>query len=105
MEHDGCSYPEAIRYLAKKYNVEIIETQDKTFNQRMKMTRINLYIIRLCSKKSKDYLINNENILKYLSERKLDKTIIEKFNLGYLPKGSKEFYDKLIKKGFKRNLN
>ena len=105
MEHDGCSYPEAIRYLAKKYNVEIIETQDKTFNQKDEDDKESISILLdFVQKKSKDYLINNENILKYLSERKLDKTIIEKFDLGYLPKGSKEFYDKLIKKGFKKEI-
>ena len=33
MEHDGCSYPEAIKYLAKKYNIEIIETKNHSYNQ------------------------------------------------------------------------
>ena len=105
MEHDGCSYPEAIRYLAKKYNIEIIETQDKTFNQKDEDDKESISILLdFVQKKSKEYLINNENILKYLLERKLDKDIIEKFNLGYLPKGSKEFYDKLINKGFKKEI-
>lgn len=33
MEHDGCTYPEAIKYLAKKYNIEIIETKDQLYNK------------------------------------------------------------------------
>ena len=33
MEHDGCTYPEAIKYLAKKYNIEIIETKDQSYSK------------------------------------------------------------------------
>ena len=39
MEHDGCTYPEAVKYLAKKYNIEIIETKDQSYTKKKKMKK------------------------------------------------------------------
>ena len=107
MEHDGCSYPEAIKYLAKKYNIEIIETRDQSFNQQEEDEKESIYILL-------DYVVShfeselnnkhNNQVLEYLLNRGFDRNIVKKFQIGYLPKGSKSFYDLLIKKGFKKEI-
>lgn len=107
MEHDGCTYPEAIKYLAKKYNIEIIETKDQSYNKEEEDEKESIAILL-------DFVTNyfnteilkkqNIHILKYLQTRKLNNEIISKFKIGFAPKGSKEFYDFLIKKGFKKEI-
>ena len=107
MEHDGCSYPEAIKYLAKKYNIEIIETRDQNFNQQEEDEKESIYILL-------DYVVSyfetelnnkkNNQVLDYLLNRGFDRNIVNKFQIGYIPKGSKAFYDSLIKKGFKKEI-
>ena len=45
MEHEQFNYPESIRYLANKYNIEIIETNDKYENSEERNKRESLFII------------------------------------------------------------
>ena len=107
MEHDGCTYPEAIKYLAKKYNIEIIETKDQSYSKEEEDEKESISILL-------DFVTNyfnteisikqNIHVLKYLQTRKLNNEIISKFKIGFAPKGSKEFYDLLIKKGFKKEI-
>ena len=107
MEHDGCSYPEAIKYLAKKYNIEIIETKDSSYNQKEEDEKESISVLLDFSAnffKNKLDTQKNSSTINYLLSRGLDKNIIEKFQIGYVPKGSQEFYDLLIKKGFKKKL-
>lgn len=107
MEHDGCSYPEAIKYLAKKYNIEIIETKDNSYNQQEEDEKESISILLDFAANHFIKELNTKKhieILDYLILRGLDKNIIEKFQLGYISKGSKEFYDLLIKKGFKKDI-
>ena len=107
MEHDGCSYPEAIKYLAKKYNIDIIETKDNSYNQQEEDEKESISILLDFVAKTFTKELNyekNNKILNYLISRGLDIEIIEKFKIGYVPKGSREFYDSLIKKGFKKDI-
>ena len=107
MEHDGCSYPEAIKYLAKKYNIEIIESKDSSYNQQEEDEKESIAVLL-------DFSVNYFNteldkpkhskVSDYLLSRSLDQNIIEKFKIGYIPKGSQEFYDLLMKKGFKKEI-
>tara|TARA_B100000945_G_scaffold319701_1_gene327550 strand:+ start:1217 stop:3079 length:1863 start_codon:yes stop_codon:yes gene_type:complete len=107
MEHDGCSYPEAIKYLAKKYNIEIIETKDHSYNQQEEDEKESISILLdFAATFFRNELTDQKNrsTLDYLLSRGLDKNIIEKFQIGHIPKGSQEFYDLLIKKGFKKEI-
>ena len=107
MEHDGCTYPEAIKYLAKKYNIEIIETKDQLYNKEEEDEKESISILLdfVTNYFNKEISIKqNIHVLKYLQNRKLNNEIISKFKIGYAPKGSKEFYDLLIKKGFKKEI-
>ena len=89
MEHDQLSYPETIKYLAKKYNIDIIETQ-LTDNQKEKINeKEKLFIV---ANKAKDFFktqLNStdfgKNVAKnYLSERGFGDQIIDEFEIGCL---------------------
>ena len=90
MEHEHYSYPEALRYLAKKYNIKIEEkeqTAEEIMQQsiREKMFNINEF----ADKYFVDTLWNTEEGktigLEYFRERGYLNPIIEKFHLGYNP--------------------
>ena len=90
MEHEHFSYPEALRYLAKKYNIKIEEkeqTPEEIMQQslREKMFNINEF----ADKYFVDTLWNTEEGraigLEYFRERGYFDPIIEKFHLGYNP--------------------
>lgn len=90
MEHEHFTYPEALRYLAKKYNIKIEEkeqTPEEIMQQsiREKMFNINEF----ADKFFVDTLWNTEEGksigLEYFRERGYNNPIIEKFHLGYSP--------------------
>ena len=109
MEHEHFTYPEAIKYLAKKYNIEVEETQ-KTSEQKLEDSeRESMYLI---TEYAKDYFQNNlmkseegKSIgLSYFKEREFSDEIIEKFKLGYSFNKSNNFSEEAIKKGYKLNF-
>ena len=90
MEHEHFSYPEALRYLAKKYNIKIEEkeqTAEELMQQsiREKMFNINEF----ADKYFVDTLWNTDEGktigLQYFRERGYFDPIIQKFHLGYSP--------------------
>ena len=58
MEHEHFTYPEAIKYLARKYNIEIEETQLNSEDKEKASERESLYIV---SEFAKDYFKKNLN--------------------------------------------
>ena len=109
MEHEHFTYPEAIKYLAKKYNIEVEETQ-KTSEQKLEDSeRESMYLI---TEYAKDYFQSNlmkseegKSIgLSYFKEREFSDEIIEKFKLGYSFNKSNNFSEEAIKKGYKLNF-
>ena len=109
MEHEHFTYPEAIKYLAKKYNIEVEETQ-KTSEQKLEDSeRESMYLI---TEYAKDYFQNNlmksqegKSIgLSYFKEREFSDEVIEKFKLGYSFNKSNNFSEEAIKKGYKLNF-
>jgi DNA primase len=89
MEHEGMSYVEAIRYLAKKYGVEIKEDEGRRAEDlASQSTRDALYIVMNFAKDYyKDLLFKHEEGrsigLSYFRERGFNDRTIEKFELGY----------------------
>jgi DNA primase len=88
MEHEHYSYPEAIRYLAKKYNIEIDETEQTDAQKQQADERESMFLV---SEFARDYfhktlLEANEGKaigLTYFKERGFSDEIIKKFQLGY----------------------
>lgn len=88
MEHEGMSYMEAIRYLAKKYGVEIKELETTREADEAQNERDSLYIVMNFAKEYyKTLLHQNEEGksigLSYFRERGFNDRTIEKFELGY----------------------
>src|ERR1035437_9608498 len=107
MEHEKLTYPEALRYLAKKYNIEIEETYDRNIEEEKKQEneRESLYVVRSYAQKYfNDSLLNSDEGksigLSYFKEPGLSDEIIQKFQLGYSPEKRTAFTDTAIKEGY-----
>ena len=106
MEHEHFSYVEAIRYLEKKYNIELEETQSSDEEQQKNNEKESLYIV---SEFARDYfqkiLLDNEEgkaIGKtYFKERGFSDETIKTFQLGYSPNEWQAFTEEALKKGYK----
>ena len=106
MEHEHYTYPEAIKYLAKKYNIEVEETeqtneQKEKANEKESLFLVNEYANRFFQKK----LINSEEGkaigLTYFKERGFTEAIINQFELGYSPDVWDAFTTDALKNGYK----
>lgn len=105
MEHEHFSYPEAIRYLAKKYNIEIEEEEQTNEQKEAADERESMYLV---SNFAKDYyhdiLLNNPKGkaigLSYFQERGFTDETIKKFELGYNLDDWSAFTDTAIRKGY-----
>ncbi|HEV7231290.1 MAG TPA: DNA primase [Bacteroidia bacterium] len=106
MEHEQLSYPEALRWLAKKYNIEI-EEQEQTPEQVIANNeRESLYVV--CSFAQKNFTENlwdtdeGKSVgLSYFRERGFSDKTIEKFQLGFSFDQWRGFSDAAIKAGHK----
>ena len=105
MEHEHFSYPEAIRYLAKKYNIEIEETEQtdaekEKLNERESMFLVaehaNSYFKNTLWEASDGKAIG----LTYFKERGFADETIKKFDLGYSPQEKDAFSKSALKNGF-----
>ena len=88
MEHEKYSYPEALRYLAQKYNIEIEEDQYSEEDSKIRSERESQYVVLTHAQKYfSDILMNNEEGkaigLSYFKERGYTEETIEQFQLGY----------------------
>lgn len=96
MEHEGLSYPEALRYLAKKYNIPIEETEQTQEQKEEKEIRDSLFIV---NEYARDYyqkqLFETDKGrsvgLSYFKERGFREATIKKFDLGFAPPSRKDF--------------
>lgn len=106
MEHEQFSYPQALRFLAEKYNIEVEETQ-ATNEEREKMDkRESLFIVlKYAEDFFKDQLFNTDEGksigLSYFKERGFLDSTIEKFGLGY----SLDKWDALYKSAKEKGYN
>lgn len=109
MEHEKLSYVEAIRYLAKKYGVEIKEDRNNFETKEEQSERESLYILMNFAKEYyKNTLTQSEEGrsigLSYFRERGFNDRTIEKFELGYALEGWEHFSKEAISKGYNKEL-
>ncbi|MFJ1430217.1 DNA primase [Capnocytophaga canimorsus] len=105
MEHEHFTYPEALRYLAKKYHIEIEETQIDDDEKIKADHRESLYIV---SQYAQQFF--EENLwqtqegkaigLSYFKERGFTEETIKKFHLGYSPDLWEAFTQEALKQGY-----
>lgn len=105
MEHEHYSYPDAIRYLGKKYQIELEETQPTEEEKQQADARESLYIVSEYARDCfADNLQNNQEGkaigLTYFKERGFDKEIITKFQLGYAIDQWSAFTNQALKDGY-----
>ncbi len=109
MEHEGLSYLEAIRFLAKKYGVEIKEDAQSDELREQQSEREGLYILMNFAKDYyKENLFNSDEGkgigLSYFHERSFNDRTIQKFELGYALEGWNNLSDEAIKKNYNKEL-
>ncbi|GAA3780850.1 DNA primase [Corallibacter vietnamensis] len=105
MEHEHFTYPEAIKYLAKKYNIEIEETQQTNEQKEQANTRESLYLVSEYASKYFQNILHKTDQgkaigLSYFKERGFTEETIKKFDLGYSLDEWQAFTDDAIKKGY-----
>jgi len=106
MEHEHFTYPEAIRYLAKKYNIEIEETERTDEEKEQANAKESLYLVseyaneyfqKVLQKTDQGQAIGKS----YFKERGFTEDTIKKFQLGYSLDEWKAFTDDALGKGYK----
>jgi DNA primase len=106
MEHEHLSYPEALRWLAKKYNIEIHEEKKTDEQQQRDNERESLFLVSSFAQKhyTKNLHETEEGKaigLSYFRERGFRQDIIEKFQLGYSPETWRDLTDAAVAAGYK----
>jgi len=105
MEHEHFSYPEAIKHLAKKYNIEIEETEQTDEQKQHADERESMFLV---SEFARDYFHNtmlNDNQgkaigLSYFKERGFTDETIKKFQLGYSLNEWEAFTSEALNNGY-----
>ena len=107
MEHEQFTYPEAIKYIANKYNIEVEETQKTAEQISEDNEKESLFLISDYAKnhfKKNLFLDEGKTIaLSYLKERGFKESAIEKFEIGYSVKKIDDFSSNANKAGYKTN--
>ena len=100
MEHEQMSYYEALKYLAKKYNIEVKERELTDEEKQAQSERVNDFAL----KNFEDNLFNTDEGrsvgLSYFYEREFTDSTIKKFHLGYSMEGRSELYNAIKKNGY-----
>ncbi|WP_375238642.1 DNA primase [Aurantibacter sp.] len=106
MEHEHFTYPEAIKYLANKYNIEVEETEQSNEQKEAQSLKESLYLVSEYASKYFQETMHNSNpgkaiALSYFKERGFTPETIKKFDLGYCLDDWSAFTDTALKKGYK----
>lgn len=106
MEHEHFTYPEAIRYLAKKYNIEIEETEQTSEDKEQANEKESMYLVsEFAQKYFHNTLLNTDEGraigYSYFKERGFTGDTIKKFGLGYSPEQWDAFTKEALGKAYK----
>lgn len=106
MEHEQLSYYEALKYLAKKYNIEVHEKELTDEERQKRSERENMFVVNTFAQEffSKSLLETDEGRsvgLAYFKERGFNEDIIRKFGLGYSPEKRDALAVEAQKRGYK----
>lgn len=109
MEHEKFSYPEALRFLANKYNIEIEESVQTEEEKQATSLRESIFIAnKFATDYFKDNLWHSDEgksvALSYFRDRGLTDDTIAKFELGYAFDDWTHFTNKAINEGYNPNI-
>ncbi len=107
MEHEHYTYPEALRYLAQKYSIDIVEEKPSPEQQEAIDEKESLFNLSAFAQKYfEEQLLQTEEGksvgLSYLKERGFSLEIIKKFGIGYCPDKWDNFSQNALKNGYKK---
>jgi DNA primase len=91
MEHESLTYPEALKFLARKFHIEVVEKEETDEERQQKDDRESMMIVSGFAQKYFTSFLWNENEgravgLSYFRERAFRDDIVKKFELGYCPR-------------------
>lgn len=105
MEHEQMSYYEALKYLAKKYNIEVKERELSNEEKQAQSTRESMFVV---NEFARDYFqnilynhVDGQSIgMAYFRHRAIRDDIIKKFQLGYSTSSHDALAKEAIRKGY-----
>lgn len=105
MEHEHFTYPEAIKYLAKKYHIEIEETEQSNEQKEKANERESLYLVSEFANAYFQKVLHKTDQgksigLSYFKERGFTESTIKTFDLGYSLNEWQAFTDEALKQGY-----
>ncbi|RMG81813.1 MAG: DNA primase [Bacteroidetes bacterium] len=108
IQHEHLSYPEALKWLAEKYNITIEEEQlteekKQELDERESLYAANLFALDFFQKQ----LQTDEGksvAISYFHQRGISGESIEKFRLGYSPENRQAFFEEATENGFKPEI-
>lgn len=109
MKHEQLSYFDALRYLAKKYNIEIAERElseeeKKRHSDRESMLIVNRWAQQYFTTQLYEHTEGKTVGLRYFAERGFRDDTIRKFQLGYSLDRRDALYEEAIKSGYKKEF-
>ncbi len=109
MKHEQLSYPEALRYLARKYHIEIHEKEltdeeKQAQSERESMLMLNEWACAYFEKQLHETQAGQDIGLAYFRERGFNDATIKEFKLGYSSEGYDDFYKAAVAQGFNPQL-
>ena len=109
MEHEQMTYPEALRWLAKKYNIEIQERELSNEEKEQQSQRESMFIVNEWACKYFEDLLHNDVDgvaigMQYLRSRGFRDDVIRKFQIGYDSDNRYQLATKAKEKGYKEEF-
>lgn len=109
MEHEHLSYPEALKYLARKYHIEIVEKELSSEEIEKQNERESLLVLTSYAARqfAENLFHSDEGIsigLSYFRERGFQQTTLKKFELGYSLEKRDSFSKKALEDGYKNDF-
>ncbi|MEA1897194.1 MAG: DNA primase [Bacteroidota bacterium] len=106
MEHEHLSYPESLKYLARKYHIEVIEKELTVEEKQQQNEKESLLVVLSFAKKyfHETLFRSDEGIsigLSYFKERSFRQEVLKKFEVGYSPEQRNALTSKALDAGYK----
>ena len=109
MEHEQLDYPDALRYLAKKYHIEIEEREQtdeerRLVSERESMYVLNEYALQWFQNQLRDTVDGRAIGMAYYRHRGFRDDIVKEFRLGFSPTKRDAFCQEALAKGYSREV-
>lgn len=109
MEHEQMTYPEALRWLAKKYNIEIKERELTDEEKQVQNVRESLFVVNEFARNYfQNTLYNHADGkaigMSYFRQRGIRDDIVKKFQLGYSTTANNALAQEAMRKGYKKEF-